>query len=247
MYVITLGLTLINQKFNRNCKMPENIIVLRGKIRGFTKSYSGNLSFTLEDSQNNLHYCFSTKKSSLLNSSDDVIIFGSYTSGNKVRINYIMNQTKNSEENLAEASSDWTYYLSLITSIGTTIGFVIALLYFLGVFPVDYGSYLGIFGSIYTMIISIVIVILLLPAMIIFWVLTTTFSKKRKRGIELDAEISILKQDISSPIKSSTSTSKDSTIQTSAEDYRKRPMFCAHCGTKIPFEALFCPSCGSEQ
>ena len=74
--------------------MSENTIVLRGKVREFTKSYSGNLAFTLEDSQNNLHYCFSTKKGSLVSSSDDVIIFGTYISGNKVRINYLINQKK---------------------------------------------------------------------------------------------------------------------------------------------------------
>jgi len=227
--------------------MSEHTIVLEGIIKSFTKSYSGNLSFMLEDSQNNLHYCFSTKKSSLLNSSDDVIIFGSYTSGNKVRINYIINQTKNSEESLIEASSDWTYYLSLVASIGTTIGFIIALLYLLGVFPVDYGSYWGILGSIYTMIFSIIVVILLLPVMIVFWFLTNAFSKKRRRGTELEVEISKLRQDISSPIKSSIPTSKASTIQVEPEDYGKRPQFCAHCGTEMPFEAKFCPSCGSEQ
>ncbi|MBY8979624.1 MAG: hypothetical protein KGD72_04490 [Candidatus Lokiarchaeota archaeon] len=226
--------------------MSENTIVLKGKVREFTKSYSGNLSFTLEDSQNNLHYCFTTKKSSLVSTSDDVIIFGSYTSGNKVRINYIINQTRNSEGNMVEASKDWMYQLSLIGSIGTTIGFIVAILYSLGIFPVDYG-YMGIISSIYAMIFSIVLIILLLPAMIVFWVLTNSFSKKRKRESELDAEISKFKHGISSPIKSSESTSKLSAIQVEAEDYGKKTQFCSHCGAKMLFEAKFCPSCGSEQ
>jgi uncharacterized membrane protein len=226
--------------------MSENTIVLRGKVREFAKSYSGNLSFMLEDSQNNLHYCFSTKKSALAQISDDVIIFGSYTSGNKVRINYIINQTRNSEENLAEATNDWMYYLSLISSIGTTIGFIVALLYSLGVFPADYG-YMGIFSYIYAMVFSIVLVILLLPVMIIFWVLTNSFAKKRKRGSEFEVEISKFRQNISNPIKSSESPSKFSTIQVEAKNYGNRPQFCAHCGTKMLSEAKFCPSCGSEQ
>ena len=35
--------------------------------------------------------------------------------------------------------------------------------------------------------------------------------------------------------------------QIEAEDYEKKPQFCAHCGTKVPIEAKFCPSCGSVQ
>ena len=225
--------------------MSESTIVLRGKIKEFIRSYSGNLTFTLEDSHNNVHYCFSTKKSSLINPSDDVIIFGSLTSGNKVRINYVINQTRNSEENLAEASNDWTYYLSLIASIGTTIGFIVALLFSLGLFPIDYG-YMGMYSSIFAMIFSIVLAISLLPAMIIFWVLTNSFSKKRKRGTELDAEISKLKQSISLPITSG-SPAKPLKGQMEAEDYGKSPQFCAHCGAKVPVEAKFCPSCGSDQ
>ena len=226
--------------------MSENTIVLRGKVREFTKSYSGNLSFTLEDSQNNLHYCFTTKKSSLVSTSDDVIIFGSYTSGNKVRINYIINKTRNSEGNLSEAFKDWMYTLSLIASIGTTIGFIVALLFSLGIFPIDYG-YMGIFGSIYTMIISIVLIILLLPAMIIFWVLTNSFSKKRKIESDLEIEIAKFKGGITSPIQSFESPSKLPTNQIEAENYSKKPQFCSHCGAKMAFEAKFCPSCGSEQ
>jgi len=225
--------------------MSENTIVLRGKVREFTKSYSGNLAFTLEDSQNNLHYCFSTKKSSLLNSSDDFILFGSYTSGNKVRINYIINQTKNSEDNLVDASHDWTYYISLIGSIGTTIGFIVAILFSLGLFSVDYG-YMGMFGPIFNMVFSIILIILLLPAMIVFWVLTNSFAKKRKRGLELGAEISKFKQGISSPITLD-SPAKPLEGQIEAENNGKRPQFCAHCGTKVPIEAKFCPSCGAVQ
>ena len=225
--------------------MSENTIVLRGKVREFTKSYSGNLSFTLEDSSNNLHYCFSTKKGSLVSSSDDVIIFGAHTTGNKVRINYIINQTRNTEENLLETSQDWTYYLSLIASIGTTIGLIVAILFALGLFPVDYG-YMGMFGSIFGMIFSIVLVIALLPAMIIFWVLTNSFVKKRKRGSEIEAEISKLKQGISSPITSS-SPAKPLEDHVEAKNNGMRPQFCAHCGTKVPIEAKFCPSCGAVQ
>ncbi len=225
--------------------MSESTIVLKGKVREFTKSYSGNLSFTLEDSSNNLHYCFSTKKGSLASSSDDVIIFGTYTTGNKVRINYIINQTRNTEENLLETSQDWTYYLSLIASIGTTIGFIVAILFSLGLFPVDYG-YMGMFGSIFNMIFSIVAIIALLPAMIIFWVLTNSFAKKRKSGAEIEAKISKFKQGITSPITTDT-PAKPLEGQIEAEDYGTKPQFCAHCGTKVPIEAKFCPSCGSVQ
>ncbi|NVM17169.1 MAG: zinc-ribbon domain-containing protein [Candidatus Lokiarchaeota archaeon] len=225
--------------------MSENTIILRGKVREFTKSYSGNLSFTVEDSSNILHYCFSTKKGSLVSSSDEVIIFGAHTTGNKVRINYIINKTRNTEQNLVETSQDWTYYLSLIASIGTTIGFIVAILFSVGLFPVDYG-YMGMFGSFLSMIYSIVSIILLLPAMIILWVLTNSFAKKRRRGSEIEAEISKFRQGIPSPITLD-SSSKPLESQMETEDYSKKPQFCAHCGTKVPVDAKFCPSCGSVQ
>jgi len=225
--------------------MSEKTIVLKGKVKEFIRSYSGNFTFTLEDSQNNLHYCFSTKKSSYLNPSDDLIIFGSYTSGNKVRINYVINQTNNHEVNLVESSNDWTYYLSLVAAIGTTIGFIVALLFSLGVFRIDYG-YMGMYGSIFGMIFSIVLAILFLPAMIILWVLTNSFSKKRKRGTELDAEISKLKQSMSIPVTSGSPT-KPLEGQMEAADSEMSPQFCAHCGTKVPVGAKFCPSCGSDR
>ncbi|GAJ19506.1 unnamed protein product, partial [marine sediment metagenome] len=94
--------------------MSEHTIILEGTVKDFIKSSSGNLSFTLEDSQNNLHYCFSTKKRPILSLSDSIIVIGSTTTANKVRINYLINQSKSTEENMLEASSDWMYYASLI-------------------------------------------------------------------------------------------------------------------------------------
>jgi len=230
--------------------MSENTIVLEGIVKSFTKSYSGNLSFMLEDSQNNLHYCFSTKKRPLLSPSDNIIIIGSTTSGNKVRINYLINQSRNTEESMLEGSNDWMYYVSLVSAISVTIGFVVAILYSLGIFTVDYG-YMGIFGSIYTMIISIVLIILLLPAMIIFWVLTNSFSKKRKSAVQLVEDVSRIKENLSGSVKSSIKSQEVmkelTSVQKQEDVYSSRPQFCAHCGTKMSFEAKFCPSCGSEQ
>ena len=230
--------------------MSEHTIVLEGIIKCFTKSYSGNLSFMLEDSQNNLHYCFSTKKSPLLSPSDNIIVIGSTTSGNKVRINYLINQSRNTEENMLEGSSDWMYYVSLTSAILVTIGFVVAILYSLGIFTVDYG-YMGMFGSIFTMIFSIIFIIFLLPAMIIFWVLTNSFSKKRKSAVLLIEDVARIKGNLSRSfkptIKSQELMKEPTSVQKQEESYSSRPQFCAHCGIKMSFEAKFCPSCGSEQ
>jgi len=230
--------------------MSEHTIVLEGIVKSFTKSYSGNLSFMLEDSQNNLHYCFSTKKRPALSPSDKIVVIGSITAGNKVRINYIINQSRNTEENMLEGSNDWMYYVSLISAILVTIGFVVAIMFSLGIFPVDYG-YMGIFGSIYTMIISIVLIILLLPTMIIFWVLTNSFSKKRKSAVQLIEDVSRIKENFSGSVKSSIKSpevmKEPTSVQKQEDSYNSRPQFCAHCGTKMSFEAKFCPSCGSEQ
>ena len=205
----------------------------------------------LEDLQNNLHYCFSTKKRPALSPSDNVIVIGSTTTGNKVRINYIINQSRNTEENMVEASSDWTYYISLISAILITIGFVLGILVVLGIIPISFGSSWGFFGALYSMLISIVLIVALVPAMIIFWVLTNTFSKKRKNAIQFSEEVSRIKENLSGSfkptIKSPEVMKEFISVQKKEDLYSPRPQFCAHCGIKLSFEAQFCPSCGSEQ
>jgi uncharacterized membrane protein len=205
----------------------------------------------LEDSQNNLHYCFSTKKKPLLSPSDNIIVIGSATTGNKVRINYIINKSRNTEENILEASSDWTYYMSLISALLVTIGFVVGVLVVLGIIPISFGSPWGFFGAIYSMIIFIILIIALLPAMIIFWVITYLFSKKRKNATQLSEDVSRIKENLSGSFKPTFKSSEVGKVSTSRrikEDSESpRPQFCAHCGNKLSFEAKFCPSCGSEQ
>jgi len=231
--------------------MSEHTIVLEGVVKSFTKSYSGNLSFMLEDSQNNLHYCFSTKKRPLLSPSDNIIVIGSTTSGNKVRINYIINQSRKTEENMLEGPSDWMYYVSLISAILVTIGFVVGIFIIIGIFPITFGSMWGSFGSFYSMIITLVLIIALVPAMIIFWVLTNSFSKKRKSAILLSNDLSRIKENLSGSFKPSIQSQEaikaTTSVQKEEDSHNSRSQFCAHCGTKMSFEARFCPSCGSEQ
>ena len=231
--------------------MSEHTIVLEGIVKSFTKSYSGNLSFMLEDSQNNLHYCFSTKKRPALSPSDNVIVIGSTTTGNKVRINYIINQSRNTEENMLDGSKEWTYYVSLISAILVTIGFVVGILIVVGIIPISFGSPWGIFGALYSILIFIILIVALVPAMIIFWVLTSSFSKKRKNAVQLSEDVARIKENLSGSFKSSVKSSEvmkePINIEKKEDLYSPRPQFCAHCGTKLSFEARFCPSCGSEQ
>jgi hypothetical protein len=204
----------------------------------------------LEDSQNNLHYCFSTKKIPALSPSDNVIVIGSTTSGNKVRINYLINQSRNTEENMLEASNDWTYYISLISAILVTIGFVVGILIVVGIIPISFGSPWGFFGALYSILIFIVLIVALVPAMIIFWVLTSSFSKKRKNAVQLSEDVARIKENLSCsfkpPIKSPEVMKESTSVQKKEDLYSPRPQFCANCGTKLSFEARFCPSCGSE-
>ena len=231
--------------------MSEHTIVLEGIVKSFIKSYSGNLSFMLEDSQNNLHYCFSTKKRPALSPSDNVIVIGSATTGNKVRINYIINQSRNTEENMLEASSDWAYYTSLISAILVTVGFVVGVLIVVGIIPISFGSMWGVFRFFYVMIISLVLIIAFVPAMIICWVLTNSFSKKRKNTVQIREDVSRIKENLSGSFKSSVKSpevmKEPTNVQKQEDLYSPRPQFCAHCGIKMSFEARFCPSCGSEQ
>ena len=231
--------------------MSGHTIVLEGIVKSFTKSYSGNLSFMLEDSQNNLHYCFSTKKRPALSPSDNIIVIGSITSGNKVRINYIINQSRNTEENMLGGSSDWMYYVSLISAILVTIGFVVGMIIVIGIFPITFGSMWGFFGSFYSMIITVILIVTLVPTMIIFWVLTNSFSKKRKRDVQLIEDVSRIKENLSGSVKPSIKSpevmKEPTSVQKQEDSFSSRLQFCAHCGTKLSYEAKFCPSCGSEQ
>ena len=101
------------------------------------------------------------------------------------------------------------------------------------------------------MIISIILIIALVPAMIIFWVLTNSFSKKRKNAVRLIEDVSKIKEILTSSFKPSIKSPdvmKEATnIKKEENLHSSRSQFCAHCGTKISIEAKFCPSCGSEQ
>lgn len=213
--------------------MSVRTAVLEGRVKQFVKSESGNLAFMLEDNQGNVHYCFSTGKKPILNSSDNLILIGSYLSGNKFRISFILNKTKNIEENLIDTKFDWTYKVSLVSAILVTCGFVLYLFFGLGLTPVyPYGSY------IYPYIILIMSLVFVVPTMIILWVLTAVFSKSRKNSSKLDREILKLKEEYYSKAPST------STIKTM--DTITKSNFCPNCGGKLPAEAKFCPSCGSE-
>jgi len=213
--------------------MSVHTAVLEGRVKQFVKSESGNLTFMFEDNQGNVHYCFSAGKKPLLNSSDNLILIGSYLSGNKFRINFIINKTKNTEENLIDTKFDWTYKVSLVSAILVTCGFGLYLFFYLAFTPVDpYGSYVFTF---ITLIISIVYIV---GPIIILWVLTIVFYKSRKKSSKLDREILKLKEEYFSKAPST------STIKTM--DTITKPKTCPKCGGKLPAAAKFCPNCGSE-
>ncbi len=206
--------------------------ILEGRVKQFVKSESGNLVFMLENNQGNMQYCFSAGKKPLLNSLDVLVLFGSYISGSKFRVSFILNKTKKTEENLIETKSDWTYKVSLVLAILVTCGLLLYLIFRPHLFP--YGSY----SYVYSIIITIFSIVFFVPIMIILWVLTAFFSKSRKKGSELDREILKLKEEYYSKAPA---TSKIKTVDTIT-----KPNFCPNCGGKLPAEAKFCPSCGSE-
>jgi len=211
--------------------------ILEGKIKQLVKSESGNLAFMLEDNQGNVHYCFSAEKKPLLNSSDHLVLFGSYISGKKFRVGFILNKTKNTEENLIETKSDWIYKGTLVLAILVTCGFVFYFIFSFFLTPVDpYG-----YNYTFTFITRIFIIVLLVPTMIILWILTAFFSKSRKKGSNLEREILKLKEEYYSYYNKASSSSTVETMGTITKSN-----FCPNCGGKLPVEAKFCPSCGSE-
>ncbi|TKJ22927.1 MAG: hypothetical protein CEE42_12455 [Promethearchaeota archaeon Loki_b31] len=212
--------------------MSIRTAVLEGRVKQFVRSESGNLAFMLEDNQGNVHYCFSAGKKPILNPSDNLVLIGSFLSGSKFRISFLLNKTKNTEENLIDTKSDWTYKVSLVSAILVTCGLLLYLIFGPLLFP--YGSH----SYIYAIVITIMSIVFFVPIMIILWVLTAFFSKSRKKGSKLDREILKLKEEYYSKAPST------STIKT--VDTITKPNFCPRCGGKLPAEAKFCPNCGSE-
>ena len=232
--------------------MSERNIILEGYIKQFVKSESGNIAFMLEDAQGSLHYCFSPSKKPLISLSDKIAIIGSELSGNKVRINYILNKTRNSEDNLIETKKDWLYYLALSFAIIVTGGFIFALLFTLGIFPMQSSSMWGSLSYIFNFVFSILLVILFLPLMIILWVLTFLFSKKRSKESALEIEIENMKNLIREKTTISPQIKPSELIQMEEKGIPNEGQligkirYCAHCGEKLPSEAQFCPKCGSK-
>ncbi|MFW9937182.1 MAG: zinc-ribbon domain-containing protein [Candidatus Thorarchaeota archaeon] len=228
--------------------MSEQFIVLRGRVKEFTRSESGNLAFMLEDKNGDIRYCFSPTKKPYINISDELIIIGSLISGAKVRINYIINKTRDSEENLIESKTEWTYYVSIIFAIIATAGLIIAILFLSGIIPSGGGSIWGSIGSIFSMVISLVMTILLVPVAIILWSLTIVFAKKKKTGSELEDQVLKIKQEIYGVQKPAQTNLSSDQINNKIEEEKSvmRGKFCSHCGEKLPLEAKFCPKCGSK-
>ena len=215
--------------------------ILNGRVKHFVKSESGNSAFMLEDNQGNMQYCFSAGKKLILNSSDHLVLFGSYISASKFRVNYILNKTKNTEVNLVETRSDWIYKGTLILAILVTCLLVFYFIFGSIFTPVDpYG-----YNYIYSSITRIFFLVSLVPTTIILWVLVAFFSNSRKKGFKLESEISKLKKEYYGYYNKAQSTSTRKTMDNEANSITTQK-FCPNCGGKLPAEAKFCPNCGSE-
>ena len=213
--------------------------ILNGRVKHFVKSEASNSAFMLEDNQGNMQYCFSAGKKLILNSSDHLVLFGSYISASKFRVNYILNKTKNTEVNLVETRSNWIYNGTLILAILLTCVLVFYFVFDSFFTPVDpYG-----YAYIYSSIIRIFFLVSLVPTTIILWVSFAFFSNSRKKGFKLESEILKLKKEYYDYYNKAQSTS---TTKTVVENSKTKLGFCPNCGGKLPAEAKFCPSCGSE-
>jgi ABC-type multidrug transport system fused ATPase/permease subunit len=213
--------------------------ILQGRVKQIVKSESGNLAFMLEDNQGSMQYCFSAGKKPILNSSDQLVLIGSYISGSKFRVSFILNKTKNTELNLIETKSDWTYKVSLVSAILVTCGFVVYLFLSIDLNPGPYDPY----SYIFSYMMSIITLFTFVPLMIILWILTALSSKSRKKGSTLDKEILKLRKEY---YEYYNKASSKSTTKTVVENSKTKPSFCPNCGGKLPAEAKFCPSCGSK-
>ena len=224
--------------------MRESSIIIEGKIKEFARSEAGNLAFMVEDSGGSIHYCYSPVKEVSIAISDDVVIYGNSHSyySNKIRVNYILNKTRNTENVLIERKQSWTYTVSFVFSILITALFVISLLVLVRIIPVNF---LGVLDSIFSSVFSMIMVILLAPVLIIMWVLTSAFGKKRSESEELAKRIKDMKENLGISETSKTS-SPQKQLDVESEKTTTATKFCSHCGEKLPPEAKFCSKCGAK-
>lgn len=223
--------------------MRESPILLEGRVKEFAHSEAGNLAFMLQDSGGGLHYCYTPVKKALLGISDEIAVYGSQRGANKIRVDYILNKTRNSENILVERRQSWAYTLSLITSICVTGLIVLSVSILLRIIPINL---LGTLDSIFSFVFSLIMLITLLPVVIIMWVLTSAFGKKRREDEELTKRIKDIKNQLGGSKSETSSVAQKQEIIESESKNIGIPKFCAHCGEQLPLEAKFCAKCGAK-
>lgn len=215
-------------------KLIEGFITKFLRIEGHIKV------FLIEDSEQKIHNCYLYDSKNEVDALDDVIIIGTYESRDKIKVDYMVNKTKNYEEKFSEFKAKWIFYTSLFLTIILAGTFIFFLLSVLGVIPIQISFGWAYFGEIYATMLKLLILLLLFTLMIVFAYLMYSHLMHNKRILERDNEIQRIKEKGYEPVKSQIKK-----LEVKKEEAVKKTKFCSHCAEELPIDAEFCSKCGA--
>lgn len=216
-------------------------ILIEGIIKEFTRIEPKHVSFIVNDSDGNEYQCFSFNIKKKLSVSDEVLLFGMVTSGNKIIISYIINKSKRTEEDLYKLKAKWRFYFSLILALIFLGTFIFLLISFSNLIPFTINvSFLGL-EEIYTLIFKLTLLIPSIALAGIFGIISYSLFQNRKRATEIEKEKNRLKM---AGIRPTQVSIKEKIKEVVIEPESPEEMDCPDCGEKLPLDAMFCSKCG---
>lgn len=223
-------------------------ILIEGIIKEFTVIKPKHVSFILNDSEGNQYQCFSNNIKKKLSVTDEILIIGAVSSGNKINIAYVINKSKNSEENLFKLKAGWRLYVSLFLIIIFAGIFIFLLLSFSNLIPIELIALfppLEVVEEIYTLINNLSPLILLIALVGITGINLYSLFRNRRISNEIEKEKNRLKMAGIRP-KIITPISKKEKMQETVIETEEPPeeMACPDCGERLPLDAMFCSKCG---
>ena len=220
-------------------------ILIEGVIKEFTKITPYHIAFILDDSKGNQYQCFSFNIKKKLSVTDEILIIGAVTSGNKIKINYVINKSRNTEEGLFKRKAEWLFYVSLFLTIIFVGTFIFLLLIFSNLIPIEIDLSFPSLEEIYTLINKLTLLIPFIALAGITGIKSYSLSQNRIISIEIEKEKNRLKMSGIRPKIIAPISKKEEKQETVIEtEEPPEEMACPECGERLPLDAMFCSKCG---
>ncbi|MFX0010000.1 MAG: zinc-ribbon domain-containing protein [Candidatus Hermodarchaeota archaeon] len=218
-------------------------ILLEGIIKEFTRIEPKHVDFILTDSDGNEYQCFSRNIKKKLSVSDEVLIIGYVSSGDKININYIINKSKSTEEKPLKTKAKWRLYVNIILSI-TCLGlFIYIILAYFNVIP----SSIALTPPVLIVLEDFYGILNLLTILIPLIALTCIFglnSYSIFQNIRISQEVEKEKVRLEKSGKGISKIAKVSEEEPKVVEKAIEGIRCPDCGEILPTDAMFCSKCG---